>query len=66
MRGSTQEDLNIPGSTLSHHLSKLAQVHLIRQERQGTLLTCHPQLDVFQDLIGYLSATCCKEVDEDC
>ena len=41
--GELQKRLEIPASTLSHHLSALLSVGLIRQERQGRILYCQPQ-----------------------
>ena len=38
--GTVQEELNIPGSTLSHHLSSLASAGLISQRREGRTLYC--------------------------
>ena len=33
--GGIQRRLGVPASTLSHHLSRLIQVDLVKQERQG-------------------------------
>lgn len=41
--GQIQERLNIPGSTLSHHISRLVSVGLIKQERDSRTLYCIPQ-----------------------
>lgn len=38
--GAIQEQLNIPGSTLSHHISSLASANLISQRREGRTLYC--------------------------
>src|SRR6267154_1739945 len=35
-----QDDLEIPGSTLSHHLDKLKNEDLVQVERRGTFLRC--------------------------
>src|ERR1700685_751030 len=36
--GEIQEELDIPNSTLSHHLDKLKAEELVRVERKGTFL----------------------------
>lgn len=36
--GEIQEELGIPGSTLSHHLDKLRNEDLVRVQRESTFL----------------------------
>ncbi|WP_235019304.1 ArsR/SmtB family transcription factor [Tabrizicola flagellatus] len=57
--GQIQEQLGIPGSTLSHHCRALVQVGLIRQQRVGTSLICHANYPVMRALIEHLAAECC-------
>ena len=57
--GQIQEELNIPGSTLSHHISRLVSVGLIQQVRESRTLRCIPQFDVLNDLIECLKSECC-------
>jgi ArsR family transcriptional regulator len=52
--GDIQKDLNIPASTLSHHLTKLAWVGLVSQGRRGR--------EVYAVLIGFLTKECCTVV----
>ncbi len=59
--GQIQEKLNIPGSTLSHHISRLVSVGLIRQVRESRTLYCIPQFEVLHELIEFLQAECCTE-----
>jgi DNA-binding transcriptional ArsR family regulator len=59
--GSLQERLELPGSTLSHHLKRLIDTGLVRQERSGTSLICHADYRVMAALIGFLSDECCAE-----
>ncbi|MCD7032356.1 metalloregulator ArsR/SmtB family transcription factor, partial [Escherichia coli] len=40
--GELQKHLEIPASTLSHHLSALISAGLISQERQSRTLFCRP------------------------
>ena len=63
--GLIQAELSIPGSTLSHHISRLAKVGLIVQERNGRELLCQPQFSRLQAMIDYLVDECCQG-EEDC
>jgi ArsR family transcriptional regulator, arsenate/arsenite/antimonite-responsive transcriptional repressor len=58
--GEIQKALEIPASTLSHHLNRLIQVGLIEQERKGTLLYCSAVCKNLREVICYLQANCCK------
>jgi len=59
--GQIQEKLNIPGSTLSHHIRRLVSVGLVRQVRDSRTLYCVPQFDVLDDLVDFLRSECCTE-----
>ena len=61
--GSIQDQLDIPGSTLSHHLSSLASAGLLNQHREGRTLYCVPDYDHFQQLIDFLQAECCADAE---
>lgn len=58
--GKLQEELGIPGSTLSHHISGLVSAGLIRQQREGRTLYCVPQYDMLEGVIGFLQDECCS------
>lgn len=62
--GVVQEKLHIPGSTLSHHLSKLTSANLIRQEREGRVLHCIASYEVLDAVICELKNQCCLGVEE--
>ncbi len=62
--GHLQEKLDIPGSTLSHHLKKLVDTGLVIQERQATTLICTANYRDMNGLVGYLVDECCA--DEKC
>ena len=64
--GAIQQKLDIPASTLSHHLSRLASVGLISQERHGAQLTCLPQISHLHEVIEYLQSECCQDVGGKC
>lgn len=57
--GTIQKALGIPASTLSHHLGRMAQVGLIRQERIGRTIMCLPSYAHLNDLIDFLQEECC-------
>lgn len=57
--GDIQNELEIPGSTLSHHLDKLKNEDLVRTRREGTFLWYTANTDALQELLGFLYAECC-------
>lgn len=54
-----QEELDIPSSTLSHHLEKLKSEDLVRVQRQSTFLRYTANTDALQELLQFLYAECC-------
>lgn len=52
-------DLNIPASTLSHHLDKLKNEELVHVKREGTFLRYAANTESLQELLGFLYAECC-------
>ena len=61
--GQIQEALNVPGSTLSHHISRLVSVGLVKQVRESRTLYCIPQFDVLDELVEFLRSECCTKAD---
>ncbi len=59
--GRIQASLGIPGSTLSHHISRLVSVGLVRQERESQTLHCRPQFETVDQVLQFLMAECCSE-----
>jgi ArsR family transcriptional regulator len=57
--GEIGSELNIPASTLSHHLDKLKNEDLVRVRRDGTFLWYSANTDALQDLLSFLYAECC-------
>ena len=57
--GDIQSELNIPNSTLSHHLDKLKNEELVSMEREGTFLRYRANCTALGDLLGFLYAECC-------
>jgi DNA-binding transcriptional ArsR family regulator len=57
--GDIGSELEIPSSTLSHHLEKLKNEDLVRVRREGTWLWYSANTEALQDLLGFLYAECC-------
>ncbi|WP_209789391.1 ArsR/SmtB family transcription factor [Ensifer adhaerens] len=62
--GRLQEKLDIPASTLSHHLKRLVDTGLVVQDRQATTLICTAHYRNMNALVGYLVDECC--IDAGC
>ncbi|MEZ9230672.1 ArsR/SmtB family transcription factor [Vibrio amylolyticus] len=59
--GGLQQKLNVPGSTLSHHISSLASAGLLSQRREGRTLYCVAEFQKLQSVIGFLEDECCLD-----
>jgi ArsR family transcriptional regulator, arsenate/arsenite/antimonite-responsive transcriptional repressor len=57
--GEIQEELEIPNSTLSHHLDKLKSEGLVQVRRESTFLRYTANTDALQELLQFLYAECC-------
>jgi len=57
--GEIGEELEIPNSTLSHHLDKLKNEDLVRVNREGTFLRYTANTGALEELLGFLYAECC-------
>jgi len=54
-----QGELDIPNSTLSHHLDKLRTEELVEVKREGTFLRYTANTAALQELLQFLYAECC-------
>jgi ArsR family transcriptional regulator, arsenate/arsenite/antimonite-responsive transcriptional repressor len=57
--GEIQEELDIPNSTLSHHLDKLRNEGLVEVKRESTFLRYTANAEALQELLQFLYAECC-------
>jgi ArsR family transcriptional regulator, arsenate/arsenite/antimonite-responsive transcriptional repressor len=57
--GDIQSELEIPNSTLSHHLDKLRTEELVEVKREGTFLRYTANTEALQELLQFLYAECC-------
>src|SRR5689334_12897438 len=54
-----QEELDIPNSTLSHHLDKLKNEGLVDVRRESTFMRYTANTDALKELLQFLYAECC-------
>ena len=64
--GEIQKELDIPASTLSHHLARLMRANLVSQERQSRTLMCHANYSLMEQLVGFLGENCCVGDKKNC
>jgi DNA-binding transcriptional ArsR family regulator len=57
--GDIQSELDIPNSTLSHHLDKLKNEELVKVRRESTFLRYTANTEALQELLQFLYAECC-------
>jgi ArsR family transcriptional regulator, arsenate/arsenite/antimonite-responsive transcriptional repressor len=57
--GDIQEELEIPNSTLSHHLDKLRNENLVEVKRESTFLRYTANTEALQELMQFLYSECC-------
>ncbi len=58
--GEIHSKLDIPASTLSHHLDKLSSAGLLRSRREGTFIYYAAEFEALKALTAYLWEDCCK------
>jgi len=54
-----QDELEIPNSTLSHHLDKLKNEELVLVKREGTFLRYTAHTEALREILQFLYAECC-------
>ena len=57
--GELQGELEIPNSTLSHHLDKLKNEGLVSVQRESTFLRYTANTEALQELLQFLYSECC-------
>ncbi len=57
--GELQGELEIPNSTLSHHLDKLKNEELVNVQRESTFLRYTANTEALQELLQFLYSECC-------
>ena len=59
--GQIQKQLDIPGSTLTHHIAHLKSAGVIQQRRQRATLICTLEFERLTQLVAYLTEECCAD-----
>ena len=58
--GEIQSKLDVPASTLSHHIDRLARTGLLEARREGTYIYYSAVFPALRALTDYLWEDCCK------
>lgn len=58
--GEIQGRLDVPASTLSHHIDRLARTGLLEARREGTYIFYSAVFPALRALTDYLWEDCCK------
>ncbi len=61
--GAIQRHLQVPGSTLFHHVAALTKVGLVVQEKKGREVICRANYAQMDDLLSFLTENCCTGVE---
>ncbi len=64
--GELKNFLQIPASTLTHHLAALQSVNLISRKKKGTTLYCISNIALIQESAEFLIANCCINQTGNC
>jgi len=59
--GDIRDELDIPSSTLSHHIAKLVNTGLLTQKRDSRSLICRVDYENMDTLMAFLVENCCTE-----
>jgi ArsR family transcriptional regulator len=64
--GEIQERVDMPASTLSHHLTRLVDAGLLKSRSQGTFHYYSAEYGALRALTDYLWEDCCKRGKSSC
>ncbi len=64
--GDIQAHIDIPASTLSHHLKRLVDAGMLTSRSEGTFQFYAAQYDALRTLTSYLWEDCCKRGKGSC
>ena len=59
--GEVQERVDLPASTIAHHLRFLTAAGLIEQEKEGRVVRNRAAFERIEDLADFLLRECCSE-----
>ena len=63
--GSLLEKIDIPASTLSHHIAALRQAGLVSQRREGREIFNSANYENMDGLVSFLTDNCCADASEE-
>ena len=61
--GEIGEQLDLPASTLSHHLRALVHAGLVIQEKRGREVFNRPDFDAMASTVAFLTGQCCVGIE---
>lgn len=61
--GEIGDQLDLPASTLSHHLRALVHTGLVIQEKRGREVFNRPDFDAMENVTAFLTKECCIGVE---
>ena len=64
--GEIQEHVDLPASTLSHHLKRLVDAGVVKTRGEGTFHYYFADYDALRKLTAYLWEDCCKRGKSEC
>jgi DNA-binding transcriptional ArsR family regulator len=62
--GTLQRHLDVPPTTLAHHLATLNEAGLLLQERRGREVICTANYKALNDVLEYVRAECCEGLED--
>ena len=61
--GEISAQLNLPASTLAHHLRALVLAGIVIQEKHGREVYNRPDFDAMKEIMTFLTAECCSGIN---
>ena len=62
--GDIKEHLDLPASTLAHHLSTLVDAELVTQEKQGREIFNKANYPAMMQVVSFLTSECCSGISD--
>ena len=61
--GTLQKHLDVPATTLAHHLATLSEAGLLSQQRVGREVICTADYKALNWVLEYVRAECCEGIE---
>ena len=62
--GDIGRRMDMPASTLAHHLAALVRAGLVAQEKRGREVICSAEFRSIRGAVAYLTEACCAGFDD--